>query len=48
MSDWDFLYEMNDRGYSAEDIAGAAACGGLMAMEGAFAGTSVSDGLSAP
>ena len=27
MSDWDFLYEMNDRGYSAEDIAGAAACG---------------------
>jgi hypothetical protein len=27
VSDWDFLYEMNDRGYSAEDIAGAAACG---------------------
>lgn len=27
MSDWEFLYEMRDRGYSAEDIADAAACG---------------------
>ncbi|WP_454903477.1 DUF6998 domain-containing protein [Variovorax gossypii] len=27
MSDWDFLHEMYDRGYSAEDIADAAACG---------------------
>lgn len=27
MSDWEFLYEMNERGYSAEDIADAAACG---------------------
>jgi hypothetical protein len=27
MSDWDFLYEMNERGYSAEDIADAAASG---------------------
>lgn len=27
MSDWDFLHEMHDRGYSAADIAGAAACG---------------------
>lgn len=27
MSDWDFLYEMNDRGYSSEQIADAAASG---------------------
>ncbi len=27
MSDWDFLYEMNDRGYSVEEIADAAGCG---------------------
>jgi hypothetical protein len=27
MSDWEFLYEMRDRGYSAEDIADAAATG---------------------
>jgi hypothetical protein len=27
MSDWDFLYEMHDRGYSAEEIADAAGCG---------------------
>ncbi len=27
MGDWDFLYEMNERGYSAEDIADAAGCG---------------------
>ncbi|MBC7705460.1 MAG: hypothetical protein H7274_16125 [Rhodoferax sp.] len=27
MSDWDFLHEMHDRGYSAEDIADAAASG---------------------
>ena len=27
MSDWDFLYEMNERGYSAQDIADAAAYG---------------------
>jgi hypothetical protein len=27
VSDWDFLHEMNDRGYSTEDIADAAACG---------------------
>lgn len=27
MSDWDFLYEMNERGCCAEDIADAAACG---------------------
>lgn len=27
MSDWDFLYEMNEQGYSAEEIANAAACG---------------------
>lgn len=27
MSDWDFLYEMNDRGYNAEEIADAAGCG---------------------
>lgn len=27
MSDWDFLYEMHDRGYSAEDITDAAGCG---------------------
>ena len=27
MSDWDFLYEMRDRGYSAEEIAEAAGCG---------------------
>ena len=27
MSDWDFLYEMNERGYSAEDIADAAGSG---------------------
>lgn len=27
MSDWDFLYEMNDRGYSPEEIADAAATG---------------------
>ena len=27
MSDWDFLHDMHDRGYSAEDIADAAACG---------------------
>jgi len=27
MSDWDFLHEMHDRGYSAEDIADAAAVG---------------------
>lgn len=27
MSDWDFLYEMNERGYSPEEIADAASCG---------------------
>jgi hypothetical protein len=27
MSDWDFLYEMNERGYSPEEIADAAASG---------------------
>ncbi|MEH6626609.1 MAG: hypothetical protein V7739_09195 [Motiliproteus sp.] len=27
MSDWDFLYEMNERGYSPDDIADAAASG---------------------
>lgn len=27
MSDWDFLHEMNERGYSAEEIADAAATG---------------------
>ena len=27
MSDWEFLYEMRDRGYSPEEIADAAACG---------------------
>ncbi|WP_019658405.1 hypothetical protein [Variovorax atrisoli] len=27
MSDWEFLYEMNQRGYSAEDVADAVACG---------------------
>lgn len=27
MSDWDFLYEMNERGYSPEDIADAAGSG---------------------
>ncbi len=27
MSDWDFLYEMNDRGYSADEISDAASCG---------------------
>ena len=27
VSDWDFLHEMNDRGFSAEDIADAAAVG---------------------
>ncbi|MDO6388456.1 hypothetical protein [Uliginosibacterium sp. 31-12] len=27
MSDWDFLYEMNERGYSAEEIADAAGSG---------------------
>lgn len=27
MSDWEFLYEMHDKGYSAEDIADAAATG---------------------
>lgn len=27
MSDWDFLYEMNERGYSADEIADAASSG---------------------
>ena len=27
MSDWDFLYEMNERGYSPEEIANAAGSG---------------------
>ena len=27
MSDWDFLHEMHDRGYSAKDIADAAGSG---------------------
>lgn len=27
MSDWDFLYDMRDEGYSPEEIADAAACG---------------------
>lgn len=27
MSDWEFLYEMRERGYSAEDIADAASSG---------------------
>jgi hypothetical protein len=27
MGDWDFLYEMNERGYSPEEIADAAASG---------------------
>lgn len=27
MSDWDFLHDMNNDGYSPEQIADAAACG---------------------
>ena len=27
MSDWDFLHDMHDRGYSADEIADAAGCG---------------------
>ena len=27
MSDWDFLHEMHDRGFSTADIADAAGCG---------------------
>lgn len=27
MGDWDFLYEMRERGYSPEEIADAASCG---------------------
>ena len=27
MSDWDFLYDMHNSGYSSEQIADAAACG---------------------
>ena len=27
MSDWDFLHDMHDKGYSADEIAGAAAVG---------------------
>ena len=27
MSDWDFLYEMRDRGYSNDEIMEAMACG---------------------
>ena len=27
MGDWDFLYEMHERGYSSQDIADAAGCG---------------------
>ena len=27
MSDWDFLHEMHNRGYSSADIADAAGCG---------------------
>ena len=27
MSDWDFLHDMRDEGYSAEQISDAAACG---------------------
>lgn len=27
MGDWEFLYEMRERGYSAQDIADAAGCG---------------------
>lgn len=27
MSDWDFLHEMHDRGYSADEIADAAGSG---------------------
>ncbi|MDK9706026.1 MAG: hypothetical protein OEL83_03145 [Desulforhopalus sp.] len=27
MSDWDFLHDMHNDGYSAEQIADAAACG---------------------
>ncbi|RYH24350.1 MAG: hypothetical protein EON54_24605 [Alcaligenaceae bacterium] len=41
MSDWEFLYEMNERGYSAEDIADAAACG-VAPWEGKYIPESVS------
>lgn len=27
MSDWDFLHDMHNQGYSADEIADAAACG---------------------
>ena len=27
MGDWDFLYEMNERGYSSDEIADAAGAG---------------------
>ncbi len=27
MSDWDFLHEINNHGYSAQDVADAAGCG---------------------
>ncbi|MEZ4528836.1 MAG: hypothetical protein R2941_23235 [Desulfobacterales bacterium] len=30
MSDWDFLYEMNERGYSPEEIADAAGSGAAL------------------
>lgn len=35
MSDWDFLYEMHERGYSPEEIADAAGCG-LAPWEGEY------------
>lgn len=30
MSDWDFLHEMNERGYSPEEIADAAGSGAAL------------------
>ena len=50
MSDWDFLYEMNERGYSAEEIADAAGSGAapwewaLLEKEGAMAERTDPDG----
>ncbi len=35
MSDWDFLYEMNERGYSAQEIADAAGSGAAPAKPAA-------------
>ncbi|CAM5402713.1 3'-5' exonuclease [Thauera mechernichensis] len=50
MSDWDFLYEMHSRGYSADEIADAAGCGAapwewaLLEKEGAMAERTDPDG----